>query len=112
MTVMTVTTTGAPLFICRSCLPCSCGVAVCKILHSRAVLWPQEGAVPDGQQGSGGGGGGGGGDGLDFEGFLDFLLAWEHRDAEPGLRYLWSALDLRRRGYLSRVRPHRRSNTA
>lgn len=40
---------------------------------------------------------------MDLIGFLDFLLAWEHRGTAQGLRYFWPVLDLQSRKHLDRV---------
>ncbi|XP_010248220.1 PREDICTED: probable serine/threonine-protein phosphatase 2A regulatory subunit B'' subunit TON2 [Nelumbo nucifera] len=47
------------------------------------------------------GGGGGNAWEMDFESFLDFVLALENKDTPGGLTYLFRCLDLHGRGYLT-----------
>nr|DAD25193.1 TPA_asm: hypothetical protein HUJ06_026657 [Nelumbo nucifera] len=52
---------------------------------------------------------GGGGDNareMDFESFLDFVLALENKDTPGGLAYLFRCLDLHGRGYLTTADIH------
>ncbi|KAL7178097.1 hypothetical protein ACSBR2_031283 [Camellia fascicularis] len=50
--------------------------------------------------------GGGNAREMDFESFLDFVLALENKDTPEGLTYLFQCLDLRGRGYLTTVDIH------
>ncbi|XP_074583954.1 putative serine/threonine-protein phosphatase 2A regulatory subunit B'' subunit TON2 [Curcuma longa] len=43
---------------------------------------------------------------MDFESFLDFVLALENKDTPEGLTYLFKCLDLQGRGYLSTADIH------
>ncbi|OAE31055.1 hypothetical protein AXG93_4031s1050 [Marchantia polymorpha subsp. ruderalis] len=43
---------------------------------------------------------------MDFDSFLDFVLALENRDSTEGLSYLFKCLDLHSRGYLTTVDVH------
>lgn len=43
---------------------------------------------------------------MDFESFLDFVLALENKDAPEGLAYLFRCLDLHGRGYLTTADIH------
>uniref|UniRef100_A0A2P2M2H7 Uncharacterized protein MANES_15G015000 n=1 Tax=Rhizophora mucronata TaxID=61149 RepID=A0A2P2M2H7_RHIMU len=43
---------------------------------------------------------------MDFESFLDFILALENKDTPEGLTYLFRCLDLHGRGYLMTVDIH------
>lgn len=43
---------------------------------------------------------------MDFESFLDFVLALENKDTPDGLTYLFKCLDLQGRGYLSTADIH------
>mgnify|MGYP003703443269 CR=1 FL=1 len=43
---------------------------------------------------------------MDFESFLDFVLALENKDTPEGLTYLFQCLDLRGRGYLTTADIH------
>ncbi|KAL7178095.1 hypothetical protein ACSBR2_031281 [Camellia fascicularis] len=50
--------------------------------------------------------GGGNAREMDFESFLDFVLALENKDTPEGLTYLFQCLDLRGRGYLTAADIH------
>ncbi|THG04632.1 hypothetical protein TEA_022048 [Camellia sinensis var. sinensis] len=50
--------------------------------------------------------GGGNAREMDFESFLDFVLALENKDTPEGLTYLFQCLDLRGRGYLTTADIH------
>ncbi|KAI8011771.1 putative serine/threonine-protein phosphatase 2A regulatory subunit B'' subunit TON2 [Camellia lanceoleosa] len=50
--------------------------------------------------------GGGNAREMDFESFLDFVLALENKDTPEGLTYLFQCLDLRGRGYLTTTDIH------
>lgn len=50
--------------------------------------------------------GGGNAREMDFESFLDFVLALENKDTPEGLTYLFRCLDLNGRGYLSTADIH------
>ncbi|KAG0572471.1 hypothetical protein KC19_VG098100 [Ceratodon purpureus] len=54
----------------------------------------------------GGRGSGGKAREMDFESFLDFVLALENRDTPEGLTYLFKCLDLQNRGFLTTVDVH------
>lgn len=43
---------------------------------------------------------------MDFESFLDFVLALENKDTPEGLTYLFRCLDLQGRGYLTTADIH------
>lgn len=43
---------------------------------------------------------------MDFESFLDFVLALENKDTPEGLTYLFRCLDLHGRGYLTTADIH------
>lgn len=43
---------------------------------------------------------------MDFESFLDFVLALENKDAPEGLTYLFRCLDLQGRGFLTTADIH------
>lgn len=43
---------------------------------------------------------------MDFESFLDFVLALENKDAPEGLTYLFRCLDLHGRGFLTTADIH------
>lgn len=43
---------------------------------------------------------------MDFDSFLDFVLALENKDTPEGLTYLFRCLDLHGRGYLTTVDIH------
>lgn len=43
---------------------------------------------------------------MDFESFLDFVLALENKDTPEGLTYLFKCLDLQGRGYLTTADIH------
>lgn len=43
---------------------------------------------------------------MDFESFLDFVLALENRDTPEGLTYLFKCLDLQGKGYLTAADIH------
>ena len=43
---------------------------------------------------------------MDFESFLDFVLALENKDTSEGLTYLFRCLDLQNRGFLTTVDIH------
>lgn len=43
---------------------------------------------------------------MDFDSFLDFVLALENKDTPEGLTYLFRCLDLQGRGYLTTVDIH------
>lgn len=51
-------------------------------------------------------GGGAGAREMDFECFLDFVLALENKDTPEGLTYLFRCLDLQGRGYLTTADIH------
>lgn len=50
--------------------------------------------------------GGGNAREMDFESFLDFVLALENKDTPEGLTYLFKCLDLQGRGYLTTADIH------
>lgn len=50
--------------------------------------------------------GGGNAREMDFESFLDFVLALENKDAPEGLTYLFRCLDLQGRGFLTTADIH------
>ena len=50
--------------------------------------------------------GGGNSREMDFENFLDFLLALENKDTQEGLTYLFRCLDLHGRGFLTTADIH------
>lgn len=50
--------------------------------------------------------GGGNSREMDFESFLDFVLALENKDTPEGLTYLFRCLDLQGRGYLTTADIH------
>jgi len=50
--------------------------------------------------------GGGNSREMDFESFLDFVLALENKDTPEGLTYLFKCLDLHGRGYLTTADVH------
>jgi len=50
--------------------------------------------------------GGGSAREMDFESFLDFVLALENKDTPEGLTYLFRCLDLQGRGYLTTADIH------
>lgn len=50
--------------------------------------------------------GGGNAREMDFESFLDFVLALENKDTPEGLTYLFRCLDLQGRGYLTTADIH------
>lgn len=50
--------------------------------------------------------GGGNSREMDFESFLDFVLALENKDTPEGLTYLFRCLDLQGRGYLTTADVH------
>ena len=54
----------------------------------------------------GGRGSGGKAREMDFESFLDFVLALENRETPEGLTYLFKCLDLQNRGFLTTVDVH------
>ncbi|KAK9136968.1 hypothetical protein Sjap_007562 [Stephania japonica] len=54
----------------------------------------------------GGGGSGGNTREMDFDSFLDFVLALENKDTPEGLTYLFRCLDLHGRGYLTTADMH------
>lgn len=54
----------------------------------------------------GGRGSGGKAREMDFESFLDFVLALENRETPEGLTYLFRCLDLHNRGFLTTVDVH------
>jgi serine/threonine-protein phosphatase 2A regulatory subunit B'' len=43
---------------------------------------------------------------MDFESFLDFVLALENRETPEGLTYMFKCLDLHNRGFLTTVDVH------
>merc|ERR1712013_74024 len=43
---------------------------------------------------------------MDYKGFLDFVLAIEHKQLLPSLAYFWEILDLDEQGYLSPLTLH------
>jgi serine/threonine-protein phosphatase 2A regulatory subunit B'' len=43
---------------------------------------------------------------MDFESFLDFVLALENKDTPEGLTYLFRCLDLNGRGFLTTADIH------
>jgi serine/threonine-protein phosphatase 2A regulatory subunit B'' len=43
---------------------------------------------------------------MDFESFLDFVLALENKDTPEGLTYLFRCLDLQGRGFLTTADIH------
>lgn len=43
---------------------------------------------------------------MDFDNFLDFVLALENKDTPEGLTYLFRCLDLQERGYLTTADIH------
>lgn len=43
---------------------------------------------------------------MDFDSFLDFVLALENRDSQEGLTYLFKCLDLHSRGFLTAADVH------
>ena len=49
---------------------------------------------------------GGSGREMDFESYLDFVLALENKDTSEGLTYLFRCLDLQNRGFLTTVDIH------
>lgn len=51
-------------------------------------------------------GGGGNAREMDFDCFLDFVLALENKDTPEGLTYLFRCLDLQGRGYLTTADIH------
>jgi len=50
--------------------------------------------------------GGGNAREMDFESFLDFVLALENKDTPEGLTYLFRCLDLHGRGFLTTADTH------
>ncbi len=54
----------------------------------------------------GGRAGGGKAREMDFESFLDFVLALENRETPEGLTYMFKCLDLHNRGFLTTVDVH------
>lgn len=50
--------------------------------------------------------GGGNSREMDFESFLDFVLALENKDTAEGLTYLFKCLDLNGRGFLATADIH------